>query len=139
MDYYLLSSDSAGAKSSYCKDEGSSFHGATLNNNNIPGIAMTVQKIKKLVQPIESTMKPTDALAKVLGTAINAVNKANWVAVYFGCVERAINAVNAAVPSPTPRYSMLITIAKATLSSPSVERMTKPIIAKVVFQKEAEG
>jgi hypothetical protein len=75
----------------------------------MPGTASTVQSTKKLVQPTRSTMTPVTAFASVRGVAASAVNSANWVAANALLVERAMNAVNAAVPSPTPRYSKTTT------------------------------
>ena len=54
-----------------------SFHGATLNNSNMPGMASATQRKKKVVQPVCSTMTPVTAFASVLGTDVSAVNSAN--------------------------------------------------------------
>jgi len=40
-------------------------------------MATTIQNINKLTQPNDSTITPTDELAKVRGTAASEVNSAN--------------------------------------------------------------
>ena len=58
-----------------------SFHGATLNSNNMPGTASTKQRRKNTTQPSCCTSQPAEALMKVRGTAARLVNSANCVAV----------------------------------------------------------
>ena len=71
-------------------------------------------------------MIPVTELAKVLGTAANAVKRANCVAANTGFVVRAINAVNAAVPNPTPRYSKATTPPSTHGLAPTVDSRAKP-------------
>ena len=78
-----------------------------------------------------STIIPVVALDIVRGTAVNAVNKANCVAANAGLVVRAIKATQAAVPSPTPRYSKPITRPKSQSPSPTRASRANPRIETI--------
>lgn len=69
------------------------FHGANFNKSNIPGIAIRVQAIKKLAQPIFLARKPVGAEANTLGTPMRLVRRAYCVAVNLLLVMLAMNAM----------------------------------------------
>ena len=105
---------------------GSGPQGATQSSRTSPGTATTVQNRKNCVYPTASTRNPVVALANVRGTPASDVSSASWVAVYRTSVLRAMNATNAAVPSPTPRYSKLTTKNSAVGSAPISAKAAKP-------------
>ena len=75
----------------------------------MPGIAIRVQKIKKLCQPIFLAIKPVAEDASCLERPMIPVSRAYWVAVNFLLVMLAINATKAAVPIPLLKFSKAIT------------------------------
>lgn len=69
------------------------FHGANFSRSSIPGMAIRVQAIKKLTQPIFLARNPVGAEASTLGTPIRLVRRAYCVAVNLLLVILAINAM----------------------------------------------
>ena len=69
------------------------FHGANFSRRSIPGMAIRVQAIKKLAQPIFLARKPVGAEANTLGTPMRLVRRAYCVAVNLLLVILAINAI----------------------------------------------
>jgi len=69
------------------------FHGANFSRSSIPGMAIRVQAIKKLTQPIFLARKPVGAAASTLGTPIRLVKRAYCVAVNLLLVILAMNAM----------------------------------------------
>ena len=92
----------------------------------MPGTASTVQIRKKFVHPVCSTMRPVVALASTRGTEMSAVKSANWVAANATLVDLAMNAVSAAVPNPTPRYSNAIAKASIQGFAPTTDSNANP-------------
>ena len=71
---------------------------------------------------------PVEALANVLGKLVMLDSNANCVAVYDLCVHLAIKAINATVPSPTPKYSKLTTKNNIQRSAPISDKAANPKI-----------